>query len=284
MTLFPQARWRGPVPNQGGQMGRILGLVLHIQEGSEAGTDAWFHNPASKVSAHFGNPKTGQLDQWVEVGRIAWAEVNGNTNWISIENEGHSGDSLTASQLENVAQLLAWLHTAYGVPLAVSDSTVPGLTGHGLGGAAWGGHTDCPGAPILAQRSAIINCAAAILGGTPTTGGTVATIPTSIAHHFPGLDLSGDFPPGATFDPDSAIAWTDARAEAAYRVGVANGAKLDQLLGRPVAPPPPSVVVDVAALAAALNPLLHAGATADECANAVVQHLEAALAKGSASP
>lgn len=179
MTRFPSARWRGPVPNQGGAMGPILGLVLHIQEGSEAGTDAWFHNSSSKVSAHFGNPKSGPLDQWVEVGTVAWAEVSGNTNWISVENEGHSGDSLTASQLENVAQLLAWLHTTQGVPLAVSDTPAtgtPGLTGHGLGGNAWGGHYDCPGAPILSQRGAIIARGQQILGAgstpspsTPTT-------------------------------------------------------------------------------------------------------------------
>jgi hypothetical protein len=177
MTIFPAARWRGPVPNQGGTMGQIRGLVLHIQEGSESGTDAWFHNPTSKVSAHFGNPKTGPLDQWVEVGAVAWAEVSGNTNWISVETEGHSGDSLTPSQLENAAQLLAWLHTGYGVPLVASDtpaSGTPGLTGHGLGGAAWGGHYDCPGAPILAQRGAIIARAQQILGApsappTPTS-------------------------------------------------------------------------------------------------------------------
>jgi hypothetical protein len=167
MTRFPGATWRGSVPNQGGAMGQILGLVLHIQQGSEAGTDAWFHNPALKVSAHFGNPKSGAPDQWVEVGTVAWAEVDGNTNWISIENEGNSGDSLSASQLENAAQLLAWLHGLYGVPLQISDNPaggVPGLTGHGLGGAAWGGHTDCPGAPILAQRPQIIARAAEILG------------------------------------------------------------------------------------------------------------------------
>jgi hypothetical protein len=194
MTLFPAARWRGPVPNQGGAMGRILGLVLHIQEGSEAGTDSWFHNPASDVSAHFGNPKSGPLDQWVEVGAVAWAEVSGNTNWVSIENEGHSGDALTASQLENVAQLLAWLHTGWGVPLAISDTPAagtPGLTGHGLGGSAWGGHYDCPGAPILAARGAIIARAQQILGANPTpTPG-----PTTMEDDMPAF-ATGKIDPG----------------------------------------------------------------------------------------
>ena len=197
MTRFPAARWRGPVPNQGGAMGPIKGLVLHIQEGSEAGTDAWFHNPSSKVSAHFGNPKSGPLDQWVEVGTVAWAEVSGNTNWISVETEGHSGDSLTASQLESVAQLLAWLHTTQGVPLAISDtpaSGTPGLTGHGLGGSAWGGHYDCPGAPILAQRGAIIARAHEILGADPAPSPTTPT--TAEDDDVPAF-ATGEIKPGA---------------------------------------------------------------------------------------
>lgn len=290
MTLFPAARWRGPVPNQGGSMGRILGLVLHIQEGSEAGTDAWFHNPASKVSAHFGNPKSGPLDQWVEVGTVAWAEVDGNSTWISVENEGNSGDSLTASQLENVAQLLAWLHTGYGVPLQISDSTVPGLTGHGLGGAAWGGHYDCPGAPILSQRQAIIDRAGQLLGA-PTAGGTVPAIPSSIGSKWP--DIAGEFT--GTYDDSSAIIWADAGARAAALYARQARDTVNALAARPAPgvsidieqlaaaiaariPVPAAPVVDVAALAGALAPLLNAGASADSVALAVVAHLGAKLA------
>jgi hypothetical protein len=169
MARFPNATWRGPVPNQTpGGMSAHLGLVLHIQQGTEAGTDAWFHNPSSQVSAHFGNPKQGPLDQWVDTDDRAWAEVGGNPSWVSVENEGSSGDSLTASQIENAAQLLAWLHQIYGVPLQISnDPNTPGLSGHSIGGAAWGGHTDCPGAPILAQRQQITDRAAQIAGTNP---------------------------------------------------------------------------------------------------------------------
>ena len=82
---YPAATWKGPVPNHGGPIGPIHGLVLHIQEGSEAGTDAWFHNPASKVSAHFGNPRTGPLDQWVDTDIVAWAEVDEGSRAYSCE-------------------------------------------------------------------------------------------------------------------------------------------------------------------------------------------------------
>ena len=112
MSKFAQAKWRGPISNKtrNGIRRPYLGLVLHIEQGTESGTNAWFHNPKAQASAHFGNPKTGQLDQWVDTDDKAWAEVGGNSRWISVEHEGHSGDKLTASQIDNDAQLFAWLH------------------------------------------------------------------------------------------------------------------------------------------------------------------------------
>lgn len=143
--------------------------VLHIQEGSEAGTDAWFHNPSAQVSAHFGNPKTGQMDQWVDTDDRAWAEKDYNNVAISVENEGNSGDPLTPSQLENAAQNLAWAHTTHGTKLQVTDDpNGEGVIGHGLLGVAGGDHPDCPGSPILAQRQQIVDRAKAILGQSPT--------------------------------------------------------------------------------------------------------------------
>jgi hypothetical protein len=162
MAKFSAAQWRGPVPNikAGGMKRPFKGLVLHIQQGTEVGTDATFKNPSAKVSAHFGNPKSGKLDQWVDTDDVAWAEVAGNSTWISIENEGNSGDSLTDSQLANVALLFAWLNLTESVPLQLADSPDDsGLGYHGMGGAAWGGHTNCPGQPIVDQRAAIITAA-----------------------------------------------------------------------------------------------------------------------------
>jgi hypothetical protein len=268
----------------------VLGLVLHIQEGTESGTDAWFHNPASQVSAHFGNPKSGPLDQWVDTADRAWAEVAGNPWWISIENEGHSGDLLTASQLENCAQLLAWLHTEYGVPFQISDtplSGTPGLTGHGLGGSAWGGHTDCPGAPILAQRSAIITRAMQIAGATSPLGVDEVTpqdiqaiaaavyaygredvnLSTGVMHNVP----LGNLAHGAWVsvnDPNGPVLSRLAALEAQVKL---------------LAPIQVKPAVDTAALSRVVAPLLSAGATPDEVAAAVAAHLNAMPAAGASS-
>ena len=276
MARYPGATWRGPVPNYtpGGMRG-VLGLVLHIQEGSEAGTDAWFHNPASQVSAHFGNPKTGKLDQWVDTADRAWAEVAGNPWWVSVENEGRSGDSLTPSQVENAAQLLAWLHTRHEVPLQISDTPVSGtrgLTGHGLGGQDWGGHLDCPGKPILAQRPAIITRAAQIAGAPDPYGDAMGTIPATIGQKWP--EIAAEFPANAPFDDDGALIWADGGARAAALYAKQARDAVNALAAKIQQPP----AIDVAALAKALSPLLQQGATADQIATAVVDHLGAKLA------
>lgn len=165
MARFPGAEWIGPTPNMtpGGQED-VHGLVLHIQDGTEDGSEAWFKNPSAQASSHFLNPKTGGLRQLVDTSDRAWAEVAGNRHWVSIENEGTPPDALTASQIENAAQLLAWLHATYNTPLiSTDDPNGQGLGWHGMGGDAWGGHFDCPGEPIKAQRPQILARAAEIL-------------------------------------------------------------------------------------------------------------------------
>lgn len=169
---MPGAVWIGPTVNENpGAEGTVYGLVLHIQQGTEAGTESWERDPASQVSSHFLTPKSGGLRQMVDTADKAWCEVAGNTHWISIECEGMSGEALTDAQVTACAQLLAWLHEAYAVPLAPASNpnaaTVAqgGLGYHSMGGAAWGGHYDCPGLPIIAQRALICARAASIVDG-----------------------------------------------------------------------------------------------------------------------
>lgn len=166
MALMPGTTWIGPTPNEHPDgMVEVRGLVLHIQQGYESGSEAWFKNPSAQASAHFLNPKAGQLRQLVDTKDRAWAEAAGNSHWVSVENEGFVPDALTPSQVENCAQLLAWLHKVYNVPLVSTDDVNGhGLGWHGMGGDAWGGHPDCPGEHIKAQRGAIIARASRILG------------------------------------------------------------------------------------------------------------------------
>lgn len=219
MALLQQANWRGPVPNrnESGMTRPFQGLVLHIQEGTESGTDSWFHNPAAQVSAHFGNPKSGVLDQWVDTNDKAWAQVAGNRAWISIENEGHSGDSLTASQVANAALLLAWLNLTESVPMTAADSPADsGLGYHAMGGDAWGGHTTCPGQPIVDQRADIIAAAqnlvsAPAVGSISPSSGNPGDTVTITGSHFTfatSVGFGNTSVPQMSVDSDSQITVT----------------------------------------------------------------------------
>lgn len=180
MSKFSKAKWV-PLRNYtaGGQQ-EVRGLVVHIMQGSFAGSRSWFNNPDSQASSHFGNAKDGRLEQWVDTKDRAWAQAAGNKSWLSIENEGFAPDSLTAEQFENVAQTFAWVVKTYpDVPYKVANSPDDkGLGWHGMGGAAWGGHTGCPGDHIKAQLPAIVERAKRINGDAPK--------PTPVYAPFPG--------------------------------------------------------------------------------------------------
>jgi hypothetical protein len=169
-------------------------FVMHIEEGTEAGTDAWQHNPDAQVSSHFGNPKAADapLDQFVDTNDRAWAEAAYNNVAISVEHEGNTGDSLTAAQLERDAQLLAWCHTTHGTPLQVTtDPNGSGVIGHGQLGVAGGNHPDCPGQPIVDQFPAVVARAKAILNLTPSAPKEIDMILHSITGSSEVWSLSG---------------------------------------------------------------------------------------------
>ncbi|MCW7991161.1 hypothetical protein XF35_39625, partial [Streptomyces platensis subsp. clarensis] len=160
------------VPNYtpNGQL-EVRGLVVHIMDGTLAGTDAWFRNPASQASSHFGTSRDGRLYQWIDTQHRGWAQAGGNKSWLSIEDEGRGGQSLTEQQLDRVAEVFAWVVKTYDVPLKVATGPDDrGLGYHAMGGKAWGGHTSCPGAKIVAQLDEIVKRAAAIVGKKPTPG------------------------------------------------------------------------------------------------------------------
>lgn len=172
MAKMPGVTFIGPTPNEyvGGMVAH-KGLVLHIeQSNNNDAVNHWFMDSSAQASAHFTNPKSGPLVQLVDTEDAAWTEKAGNRYWVSVEHEGYSGDSLTPNQIENDAQILAWLHKTYDVPLqSTDDPNGSGLGWHGMGGDAWGGHFDCPGDPIKAQRGAIIARAQEIVGGASST-------------------------------------------------------------------------------------------------------------------
>ncbi|TDH59198.1 N-acetylmuramoyl-L-alanine amidase [Dankookia rubra] len=108
-------------------------IVIHIMDGTLAGTDSWFNNPAAQVSAHYGVGVAGQVHQYVNetdtafhAGKVikpSWQGlkqgVNPNFYTIGIEHEGR-GDAAYpwgAPQLDASLALVAEVARRWGIPL-----------------------------------------------------------------------------------------------------------------------------------------------------------------------
>lgn len=182
MARFDKARWHGVQNYTKNGQERVLGLVVHIMEGTLEGSQSWFNNSGSQASSHFGTGKDGELRQWVDTADRAWAQGAGNRDYLSIENEGHTPDALTPKQIEAVAQTFAWVAKKYGVPYVVANKPgEKGLGYHKMGGAAWGGHP-CPGPAIIAQLPKIVTRAKEI-------NKVVAPKPKPVYAPFPGTSF-----------------------------------------------------------------------------------------------
>lgn len=104
-------------------------LCIHIMAGSLSGTDNWFANPISQVSAHYGIGKTGETHQYVAEENKAWANgkvnnptfklykpnVNPNLYTISIECEGYDLKDSPETQLNALVALLTSLCDKYAI-------------------------------------------------------------------------------------------------------------------------------------------------------------------------
>lgn len=103
-------------PTRSGQV--PIALVLHTMGGTLAGTDSWFTNPASQVSAHYGVALDGTIHQYVPLEGAAWANgvleqgnhwpgpVNINPNLLSVsietEDKNDVDQVVTAAQYASV--------------------------------------------------------------------------------------------------------------------------------------------------------------------------------------
>lgn len=190
MALYPGATWRNS-PNHGGPLAKAIGVILHVEAGTESGTCTVFSEPAYKASAHFGIAKSGAIDQFVDTSLEAWAQAAGNASYFSIETDGYPTEALTDAQCQSFAKLYAWLRTQPNASFGFTLAEVPGQPGlgwHGMGGAAWGGHTGCPGDLRKAQRQHILDLAQPV-----TIGAAMARVPNPVAAHpRPGAG-PGDF-------------------------------------------------------------------------------------------
>ena len=123
-------------------------VVMHVEEGTEAGTTATFADPARHASAHFGVAKDGSVDQFVREGDTAWHAGNAliNRRSLGIELEGYSATlAAPAAQMASAVELVADLCMRYTIPVdrahIIGHSEVPDPLNPALRGGS-NHHTD----------------------------------------------------------------------------------------------------------------------------------------------
>ncbi|REG00377.1 N-acetylmuramoyl-L-alanine amidase [Asanoa ferruginea] len=112
-------------------------VVIHVTQGSYAGSISWFQNPASNVSAHYVfRSSDGAVTQTVREKDIAYHAGNWdyNTRSIGIEHEGFVDNPawFTDAMYRASAALTRNLTTKYGIPRdrahIIGHREVPGAT------------------------------------------------------------------------------------------------------------------------------------------------------------
>ncbi len=109
---------------------RVRRVVIHLADGSLAGTSAWFANPAARVSAHYTVGVDGRVVQHVGEAETAWhaGDATANRESVGIEHEGRhpeGGDWVPGRiQLEASAKLVAEICLRHGIAPSV-ETIVP---------------------------------------------------------------------------------------------------------------------------------------------------------------
>lgn len=132
---YPNAIWNpaSPANYSSGRSAAITTVVVHVTQGSYAGTISWFQNPVSQVSAHYVvRSADGEITHMVADADTAWHARSGNPYSIGIEHEGFVDDPswFTDAMYRSSAALTSWLCDTYGIPKdrsgIVGHSEVPG--------------------------------------------------------------------------------------------------------------------------------------------------------------
>jgi N-acetyl-anhydromuramyl-L-alanine amidase AmpD len=176
-TDYPPALW-APANSGNYTVGRtsaISAVVVHVTQGSYAGSISWFQNPDSNVSAHYViRSSDGQVTQTVRDKDTAYHARSGNPYSVGIEHEGYVDNPawFTDAMYRSSAALTRHLADKYGIPkdrahivghseVPNNDHTDPGpnwnwsyymqLVGGGSGGSA---NLDFPSYDTLRSGSA----------------------------------------------------------------------------------------------------------------------------------
>jgi N-acetyl-anhydromuramyl-L-alanine amidase AmpD len=103
-----------------GRGGRAIDtIIIHTQQGSEQGTEAWFANPEAHASAHYGIGFDGKVADFVDDANTAWhsGSAEYNKRSIGIELEGfYERGRFLPEMMQSLITLLETLIVRYNIP------------------------------------------------------------------------------------------------------------------------------------------------------------------------
>jgi N-acetylmuramoyl-L-alanine amidase len=113
-----------------------IAIVIHVMQGTLLGTDSWFADPKSEVSAHYGIGKNGEVHRYVLEIDTAWHAgrvyeptwkllktadngevVNPNSYTIGIEHEGTEDTDWTDDMYAASSAIIAEIAQRWDIPL-----------------------------------------------------------------------------------------------------------------------------------------------------------------------
>ncbi len=132
---YPDAKWAAAHGNNyaSGRSAKLNKIIIHVTQGSYAGTISWFQNPDAQVSSHYVvRSKDGQVTQMVRDGNTAYHARSANASSLGIEHEGFVDDAswFTDSMYRSSAKLTRHLAKKHGIPVdrkhIIGHSEAPG--------------------------------------------------------------------------------------------------------------------------------------------------------------
>ncbi|RII09693.1 N-acetylmuramoyl-L-alanine amidase A [Streptomyces sp. YIM 130001] len=118
---YPPALWVPASTSNyaSGRSATISQVVVHVTQGSYAGTVSWFQNPEAETSSHYVvRSSDGEVTQMVRDADTAWHARSANASALGIEHEGYVDDPswFTDSMYRSSAALTKHLCDKYGIP------------------------------------------------------------------------------------------------------------------------------------------------------------------------
>ncbi len=177
-------------------------IVIHIAEGSYAGTISWFKNCASEVSSQYVVAYDGRITQMVRENQSAWHAGCYNSRSIGYEHEGYTAAaSHPQAQYDASALLSRDVCNRWGIPKQ-HNTVGPGIIGHvDVTNCCCGTHTDPGNGWDWNYYIGKVNA------GTGTTGSLTGTI-RSLGSNLPISGATASLTGGASTTTDSSGVYT----------------------------------------------------------------------------